>query len=431
MFSKAVRLTTISAYAQMGIGIICSLLLVRIATRTLTPEEFGLWSFVVGSIGYFLMLDFGLSYSLGRIFADPIYSGDGKALSGKFILALIVLLGQAILIAVLGIMLCEPLLHYFKISAELREEAGRLWILCILIYATTLPLNVFPAIIHAQNRPYNANIISAVSQVANLVVFWHFITHGSGVMAYAYAILSATAFRYLGYILCVFPGSNSMRLTLVRPDFSEIPSIMKYAISVFASMITTQASGAAQIMILTRMLGLDAVAIYSVSSRVPMLLSSLCIKPFEAHRTEWVGLYCQRETGRMLFSIRKALHLTLILVLIAMAISIIINPIFVKYWTRSDYYAGTFFNILVPFAFMGAALGNQLNIFFHITKRMKLYTIVTITGSLLEIIVSLLLVRVLGIIGVLISTLICTGGLAVAFNLFYGKHQLKNAIENK
>jgi O-antigen/teichoic acid export membrane protein len=428
VFSKSVRLTTFSAYAQMGVGMLCSLLLVRIATRSLTPEEFGLWSFVFGSIGYFLMLDFGLSYSLGRIFADPIYSGDGKALSGKFILALIVLLGQAILIAVLGIMLCEPLLHYFKISSVLREEARRLWIWCILIQASSLPLRIFPAIIHAQNRVYLANIISAVSQVANLVIFWHFITHGSGVMAYAYASLLSTTLIYIGYILCVFPGKNPLRLTLVWPDFSELPSIMKYAFSILAAMITTQASGAAQIMILTRLLGLDAVAIYSVSSRVPMLLSSLCIKPFEAHRMEWIGLYCQKETGRMLFSIRKALQLALILILVAITISIIINPIFVKYWTRSDYYAGTFFNALIPFAFMGAALGSQLNILFHITKKMRFYTIVTIAGALTEILLSIILVRKIGICGVPVATIMCTGGFVVVFNLIYGRHQLKQAV---
>jgi len=428
VYSRSVRLTTLSAYAQMGVGMICSLLLVRIATKSLTSEEFGLWSFVFGSIGYFLMLDFGLSYSLGRIFADPIYSGDGKALSGKFILALIVLLGQAIFIAVLGIMLCGPLLHYFKISSGLREVAGRLWIWCILIQASTLPLRVFPAIIHAQNRVYLANIISAISQVANLVVFWHFVTHGSGVMAYAYVSLLTTALTYIGYILCVFPGENPLRLTLVWPDFTELPSIMKYGISVFASMITTQASGAAQIMILTRLLGLDAVAIYSVSSRLPMLLSSLCIKPFESHRTEWVGLYCQKDMGRMLASVRKALQLTLILILIAIAISIIINPIIVKYWTRTDYYAGTFFNVLVPFAFMGAALGNQLNILFHITKRMKSYTIVTIASALIEILLSIILVRKIGICGVPVATIMCTGGFVVAFNLIYGRHQLKQAV---
>jgi O-antigen/teichoic acid export membrane protein len=401
---------------------------VRIATRSLTPEEFGLWSFVFGSIGYFLMLDFGLSYSLGRIFADPIHTRDSNALSQKLIMGCVVLLGQAILIALLGIMLCEPLLHYFKISSGLREEAGRLWIWCILIQASTLPLRVFPAIIHAQNRVYLANIISVVSQVANLVVFWHFMTHGSGIMAYAYASFVSTTLTYIGYILCVLPGRNPLHLTLVWPDFTELPSIMKYAFSILAAMITTQASGAAQIMILTRLLGLDAVAIYSVSSRVPMLLSSLCIKPFEAHRMEWVGFYCQKETGRMLASIRKALQFAVIMILIAIAISIIINPIFVKYWTRSDYYAGTFFNVLVPFAFMGAALGSQLNILFHITKRMRLYTIVTIAGALTEILLSIILVKKIGICGVPVATILCTGGGVFIFNLIYGRKQLKQSV---
>ncbi len=130
----------------------------------------------------------------------------------------------------------------------------------------------------------------------------------------------------------------------------------------------------------------------------------------------------------MLFSIRKALQLTLILILVAITISIIINPIIVKYWTRSDYYAGTFFNVLVPFAFMGAALGNQLNILFHITKRMKFYTIVTIAGALTEVLLSIILVRKIGICGVPIATILCTGGFIVAFNLFYGRYQLKQKI---
>ncbi len=130
----------------------------------------------------------------------------------------------------------------------------------------------------------------------------------------------------------------------------------------------------------------------------------------------------------MLFSIRKALQLALILILMAIGISIIINPIFVKYWTRSDYYAGTLFNALVPFAFMGAALGSQLNILFHITKRMRFYTIVTIAGALIEILLSIILVRKIGICGVPVATIMCTGGFVCVFNLIYGRRQLKQAI---
>jgi chromosome segregation protein len=74
------------------------------------------------------------------------------------------------------------------------------------------------------------------------------------------------------------------------------------------------------------------------------------------------------------------------------------------------------------------ALGSQLNILFHITKRMRLYTIVTIAGALTEILLSIILVRKIGICGVPVATIICTGGFVVIFNLIYGRKQLKQSV---
>lgn len=133
----------------------------------------------------------------------------------------------------------------------------------------------------------------------------------------------------------------------------------------------------------------------------------------------------------MLFSIRKALQITLILILVAIAISMILNPIFVKYWTRTDYYAGTFFNVLVPFACMGAALGSQLNILFQITKRVSLYTIVTIAGAITEAVISIILVKKIGISGIPVATILCTGGFVAAFNFAYGSYQINRVIAAK
>jgi Na+-driven multidrug efflux pump len=259
------------------------------------------------------MLDFGFSYSLGRIFADPIYSKDKKNLSSKISLAFLVLAAQGVLIAFVGIMLMEPIFNWFHISTQIRGNGEKLWIWCILAQSLLFPLRVFPAIIHAQNRVYLVNILSIVNQVANLIVFFWFITHQAGVVAYAYSSAVSTLLMYLGCIVCVFPGKNPMELTLARPLYSELIRIMKYAFSVFASSFASQASGAAQIMIITRLMGLDAVASYSVTSRIPALLSNMALKPFEAHRPQWIAEYCNDNIREFKMGYAKAISLSVFL----------------------------------------------------------------------------------------------------------------------
>jgi len=147
-------LTGATSYLQMGSLMVTQLVAIPLALRFLDSERFGLWSFTSQSLGYLMLLDFGVTSSLGRLLAEPIHQGNEREWNGWFNLVLAVLIIQGALILGLGLALVEPILHWFNIPVALLPEARQLWLMMLGLNAVSFPLRLFPGILGAQNRSY-------------------------------------------------------------------------------------------------------------------------------------------------------------------------------------------------------------------------------------------------------------------------------------
>ena len=74
MSRRAVVNTAFASYVQMASIALTGLMSVSLALKFLDTERMGLWSFVVQSLGYFLLLDFGITGSVGRLMGEPLHS---------------------------------------------------------------------------------------------------------------------------------------------------------------------------------------------------------------------------------------------------------------------------------------------------------------------------------------------------------------------
>ena len=171
----------------MACTVLTALLTMRLATGALTREEFGLWSFTTQSVGYFLLLDFGVSNSLGRLFGEPLASKDQRSINSWFTLSVSVLALQGIIILVVGMMLRAWVLEWFNIPLTLHPEASKLWLAFLVIQALNFPLRVTSAILYAQNRAYLSNLFPLVTAWISLILFYWMLKNDAGVMAYAWS----------------------------------------------------------------------------------------------------------------------------------------------------------------------------------------------------------------------------------------------------
>ncbi|TSA30453.1 MAG: hypothetical protein D4R65_13180 [Verrucomicrobiaceae bacterium] len=410
---------------MMASGIVTSLLLIRVATRNLDAQELGLWSFCFSSVGYFLLLDFGVSNSLGRLFADAISKGDQKLTCGWLYLSATVLAAQALVVVSLGLLLRDPLIGWFGIPPHLASDARSLWTWLIVLQALSMPGKALPGVICAQNRTYMVHFFNILSSWTNLGLFWFWIRSGAGVMAYAYASVAAITVMQIGYFVVVFSGPHRLALHFVRIPYEHLRELFGYSGAIFVSGLATQAMAASQGMIVTKLLGLDALAVLVGTSRLPVMASQLVQRPFSAACPRWVLQFCGDEKQRFQKEYGLIVRLTMLSLGISMVFSILANGAFVCWWTRPGFYGGTALTILISGALLPALINFLLSFSFHLTKRMGAYTLAMLGSTVAELALSIVLVKHFGLAGIPLATLITALGFSVWFHLIVGGRMIE------
>ena len=407
--------TAATSYAAMGSGMITSLLLVRVATQTLSPEEFGLWSFCFGTVGYFLLMDFGVTNSLGRMFADAVVQRDHAEMSGWLYLTMSILAVQAVFILAIGLLSRDALLTWFAIPPHLLPDAKKLWTWLIFIQACAMPLRALPAFLYAQNRVYQSNIFTILSSWINLALFWWWIGKGAGVQSYAYAACFGTAIIQGGYLISIFIGKERLRLQFVPLPIRHLRGLFTYSFAIFIQSLTTQAAAATQGMILTKLLGLDAVATFGVTARLPNLFGQLIWKPYDACVPRWMLRYCANDFEKSRQEIIAIMRLTVLAVFAGAGIALLVNSQFIGWWTKPGYFGGNLLTFLLGLTLLTSTLQHCLSFAFHLNRKMTLYTIVLFLGFLGELGLGIVFVNWFGLIGIPAATL-CV---ALAFVLWF------------
>src|SRR6185312_16728892 len=163
MSRRATVNTAFASYIQMASIVLAGMLSMSLALGFLDTERMGLWSLTLQSLGYFFLLDFGVSSSVGRLMGEPLHSGDAKECGRWLSLLLVVTATQGLLIFLIGYFSVDWVLDFFKdkIPDVLRPEARSLWLWMLTLNALMFPLRVASGILFAQNRNYWPSLCSA------------------------------------------------------------------------------------------------------------------------------------------------------------------------------------------------------------------------------------------------------------------------------
>ncbi len=377
-----------------------ALLTMRLATGALSQEEFGLWSFTTQTVGYFLLLDFGVSNSLGRLFAEPLASGEQTKINSWFTLAVGVLILQGIMIIGVGLVLRNWVVAWFGIPVALKADAERLWLAFLVIQAINLPLRLSSAILYAQNRAYLSNLFPMISTWFSLGVFYYMLKHGSGVMSYAWSSGIGVIIGGCAGVIALCMGPHRFGISLLGVSKRQLRELFSYSSSVFLIAIAIQLVFASQTLIITKVLGLAAGAMYTVTSRLPMLAMQMIWKPFDAFGPRWQTAHCSDQPKQVASEFRSVFRLTLILTVIGMVGVILVNPFFVAFWAKPEYFAGNSLNLLLAVFILAQTFTHCFSFAFNLHKKMRALTLLNFGGIFLTVILMIVGVHFIGFAGV-------------------------------
>lgn len=410
---KRYAYTLVSSYVQLGANMVFTLASVPIALHYLTPEEFGLWALCSQLSGYFYLLDMGMSSSVGRILVDhkddPASSAYGEVLQTAFL----VNLAQGFLVFLAGLGAVYVLGPLLKVPAHLAGEFQLLLFWQCALQAINFVFRLSSLILTAHQRGDIQNFSQAGLFVVQLGTLWLLFHLGYGLTSMIWA-------QGLSQLLTlIFTALSCWKLGLLpkgkwgRPSWVRFLELFAFGRDMFLYMIGLQVVTASQMILISRLLGLEAAAIWSICTRTYTLLTQLVSRIFDMSCSPFAEMIVRREWERLSERFKSLVVLTSSLSVWTAAMFVYGNQAFMQWWTQgkigwspiNDFLLAVYFILTMTLRYHTGLAG--------LTKQFRFLRYMYLVEGTLFVTVACLVLKPWGITAMLLASVLTT--LAVSF----------------
>jgi len=331
---KRFTLSLVSGYAVLAAQTAFTLASVPLALGYLSTAEFGLWALAMQVSGYIALVDFGMSGAISRIlveYKDTPQTGEYGSVVATGILVNIV---QSVFVLTAGVGLAWIIARLVGIPAEAENAFRSLLIWQCVCVALGFSYRIVWHVLVAHQRQEIVNCAQVANIAINFVVLWLCFRSGLGVFSMVWGQLVGQLVIGLGAVLLgvrlkLFSGLLSWN-KLSWHRFSELFSFSR---DMFLYSVGAQLVSASQTILITRILGLEAGAIWSISTRTFSLISQIVYKIFDHSFPALAEMIVRKETQRLQARFRNLIVSSTSLTVAAAAMLFACNESFVALWT--------------------------------------------------------------------------------------------------
>jgi len=391
-----------------------TLLLTPIVLETLGPARYGVWVLTTSVVGYYGLLDLGfragLTQHLTRYIAVKKYDVASEYLSSS----LAAMGGFAVVVALLAILGAWLAPGIFDIPTELQSEA--FW--CILIVglggAAQFALFPFAAIFPAAERFDIANYIGVASRIVGAILIVIALKRGYGLVGVSAATLAS---NLLDYLLRWWLSSRIVpfvKFSRERIVFSRLRDIFSFGIWNFLIAINAYAYQHAPTIIIAAMLKLPAVGQYALATGLLQQISSLLSPVGQVMYPTAAAMDAQNDTQGLRRLYHDGTRLMMLVMVCVVVTAYFLSPDFYRLWIGEKYLSGGEYHsvaLLLQVLLMSTFTSFTANIGAQIimgSGRIRLLALALITGSVLSIGISALLIPHYQLLGIAIAVVIAS-----------------------
>ena len=324
-----------SGYLVMGANIIYTMGSIPVALHYLPKEEFGLWALISQLAGYLALLDLGMSTSTARILIDSKDDRNGGIYGSILLTSGLVFATQAALVAIGGCLLGPIVSHLVDLPKQHLELFNLLFAFQCMLLALGFLSRVFGSPLYAHQRYDVSNFAQASQLLISFVALWFGFTCHWGLYSMIFSGLASWGWGTL------FQGVASFRLGLFpsrgcwgRPQWVVFHELFAYGKDVFLMGLGWQLLSASQVIIVSRVLGLDAAATWSVCTKMATLAQQFVWRIYDFSCGAFSEMFVRGELTLLKKRFKDILVITASLSVFVGAILALCNAPFVNFWTH-------------------------------------------------------------------------------------------------
>jgi len=324
----------VSGYVLLGANMLYTLASIPLALHYLSKDQFGLWTTTATIGGFVAMVDFGLSASASRVLIDY----KDRRTSGEYgsVVQTGALVGftQGSLVMLVGVIVSLFIGPALKVEASLQRDFTWLLIGQCVIIGIGFYARILSHILTAHQRYDVANYTSAILLATSFGVMWFCFGRGIGVFSVIWAQASGILVGVaVNFWACARLKFLPARGTWGRPSWRAFRELFAFGRDFFLFAIGSQLVNASQTLLLTRFFGLETAAVWSICTRVYLLLSQLISRIFDYSSAAFAEMMVLGETPLLQRRFREVVILSSSLSAAAAVMLALCNSSFVSVWT--------------------------------------------------------------------------------------------------
>lgn len=373
--------------------------------HSLGDKHYGLWILVSTFIGYYGLLDLGLSSAVSRFISRAIGQNDKN--ERKTIICTsfytFLLLGLIVLIATLVFTFFADII----VSAEDDLYLFRILLLIMGIsLAVKFPLRVFYGVVLANLYQYISKLINIVITIIRTFLIVYVVISGFGLIAIATitalcSILSGICVTYFAFRI---EAGISISPTLFRKN--RLHQLFEYSIYVFLGRVANLLKYSVDSLVIAKFVSLGAVTHYGIALRLCDHFNSLMANIVNVA----TPVFSQEEGKGDFDSIREKFLFTIkISTYLAMFVGVMIlmcGKPFIHRWMSHEYLDSyPVLVVLILPIIIGSCQTPLFSVLYGISKH-RIVAYINISEGISNLVLSLVLVKYYGILGVAIGTAI-------------------------
>jgi O-antigen/teichoic acid export membrane protein len=381
------------------LNIAVSFFMIPFVIHTIGERWYGLWILTATMVGYFGFLDLGIATANERFVARALGQKDQEEINRVFSssIFLFTLVGIAsIIITAIIIIVCP---FFVKNAADI--STIRIVIAIIgFDMAQQFPIRGFNGFLYAHIR---YDIAKLFLRTALIVLV---LEHGDGIIALVVITLIVDLLESAAYVVYVLRGFPETRIRISYFAKHTVKQLYSYSIYSFISNVAKQLRFNLDSLVISGFLGLSSVTHYSIGSRIAGYYNLLVTEAISSLKPVFSSLEGQGAFDELREKYLFSVKLNTILSIFIGGSILIYGKAFILRWMGAGYLDS--FHVLVVLAL--AMLCNTFQIppatlLYGISKH-RVYSFIVVAEGLVNLGLSLLLVKKYGIIGVALGTLI-------------------------
>lgn len=393
-------------YLHLFVSFVSLMIVTPVMVNGLGPEGYGLWVAVASVMGYSTLLDFGMNTAIAKYTAEFNAVGQPQMVNRLASTALVLYGRVAVVLLAVSVGLAAVAPHAVSVDEELVWPLRVTVVLMGCNAVLSLVGGVFGNIVYGLQRVDLWKTCALAHVVASALLTVALLRLGFGLVGIAAASVCATVMLVAVYRYTLQTIGHPFERTAegVPPELRS--DIYRYGGRTVVLGLTSRILYSTDAIVIAIALGAASVGPYEIAYKICFLMTYLFSVISTTLFPRFSHLYALKdlEGARRLFLLVTWVSLAIVTPLI-LAVGYL-GDAFISAWVGSDNFVGLPTLVVLLAMSLLHGIGTPVGLMLQATGKNKILTYSEVTNAVLNISLSLILVRYYGVLGVALGTLI-------------------------